>query len=50
MPTHEFITLHSFPTAILHIDCDAFFASVEQAIHPEYRGKPVVTGGERGII
>lgn len=36
--------------AILHIDCDAFFASCEQALHPEYRGKPVVTGKERGIV
>jgi DNA polymerase-4/DNA polymerase V len=35
---------------ILHLDADAFFASCEQAIHPEYRGKPVVTGKERGIV
>ncbi len=46
----QFISLLSFPTAIVHIDCDAFFASVEQAMHPEYKGKPVVTGAERGII
>lgn len=39
----------SWPAAILHIDGDAFFASCEQALHPEYRGKPVVTGKERGI-
>ncbi len=44
------ITLHSFPHAILHIDGDAFFTSVEQALHPALRGKPVVTGKERGII
>ena len=42
--------LSSYPRAIAHIDGDAFFTSVEQAIHPEWKGKPVVTGKERGII
>ena len=32
------------------MDADAFFASCEQAVHPELRGKPVVTGRERGIV
>lgn len=41
--------VYSWPKAILHIDGDSFFASCEQAIHPEYRGKPVITGRERGI-
>ncbi len=41
---------HRWPKAIVHIDGDAFFASVEQAINPELKGKPVVTGKERGII
>ena len=41
--------LHSFPHAIIHIDGDAFFASCEQARNPKLRGKPVITGKERGI-
>ncbi|MBI2439923.1 MAG: DNA polymerase IV [Lentisphaerae bacterium] len=49
MPSAPFM-LESFPRAILHLDGDAFFASVEQAVHPELKGRPVVTGKERGII
>ena len=50
MPNDEAITLSSWPNAILHTDADAFFASCEQAIHPELKGKPVVTGKERNIV
>lgn len=37
------------PKVIIHIDGDAFFASVEQAKNWRLKGKPVVTGGERYI-
>jgi DNA polymerase IV len=33
----------------MHLDGDAFFVSVELAKNPKFRGKPVVTGQERGI-
>jgi nucleotidyltransferase/DNA polymerase involved in DNA repair len=48
--TEQLFKLYSWPRAIVHIDGDAFFTSCEEAIHPELRGKPLITGGERGIV
>jgi DNA polymerase-4 len=39
------------PKSIVHLDADAFFASVEQAADSRLRSKPIAVGGEkRGII
>ena len=40
-----------FDLTIAHIDCDAFYASVEKRDNPEIRDRPVIVGGrERGVV
>ncbi len=44
------LSIYDYPQAILHIDGDAFFASCEMVKNPALKGKPVITGMERGIV
>ena len=40
-----------FSLNIAHVDCDAFYASIEKSHNPEFANKPVIVGsGKRGIV
>ena len=46
--------LRDFEKTIIHVDCNYFYACVEELYHPEFRGKPMAVGGDaearHGII
>lgn len=50
--TNTAARIHAMEQVVFHMDMDAFYASIEEREHPDYKGKPLIVGGRdrRGVV